>query len=66
MIPGRLAAKLLLDYSIYMATQTLNQLNGLPFANREFWPTLAENPWIFDVVYYALFPISSISTSGMA
>jgi class 3 adenylate cyclase len=46
-------------YGIYMATQTLNQLNGLPFAARVLWPKFAAAPWMFDIVtYMTLLPLS--------
>ncbi len=46
-------------YGIYMATQTLNQLNGLPFAARALWPKVGATPWMFDLVtYMTLLPLS--------
>ncbi len=52
-------SRMFVYYGIYMATQTLNQLSGLPFANRVLWPTFAALPWMFDIVtFMTLLPLS--------
>ena len=46
-------------YGIYMATQVLNQLNGLPFAASALWPNFAATHWMFALVtYMTLLPLS--------